>query len=215
MSTYRIDNSDNGDILRSILWQYEHAGNVIGVIELLKGFYDSSTKDFFDGLVERYNLADEDVGDFGLAVWGKILNLPRPYFGDAGMLGSGLYRLLLLGKIRLLGGVAAYGDDGNFGYDDYCELVFGGKAKVVNNQDMSITFEATGGAELTAQEQALLDNQDTLLPHPAGVLSNEHSNSLMFGLGGQQKVADSDPEIGGLDESSFCWRYTKNGNWIA
>lgn len=215
MSEYRIDNSDNGDIMRSILWQYEHAGNVVGIIEFLKAFYDASTMDFFDGLIELYNLASEDVGDFGLAVWGRILDLPRPYFDNVGMMDSDLYRRLLLGKIRLLNGTASYGDGGEFGYDAYCELVFGGKVKVINNQDMSITFEAESGASLTSQEQALLDNQLSLLPHPAGVLSNEHSSSLIFGLSGQQKVSDSDPEIGGLDESSFCWRYTRKGNWIA
>ena len=50
MDTLTIDNSDNGEILASILWQYEHAKNIVGVIETLKAAYDASTKDFFDAL---------------------------------------------------------------------------------------------------------------------------------------------------------------------
>lgn len=211
MTTATIDNSDNGDILAAILWQYEHASNVVGVIEAMKAFYDSSTKDFFDALIGRYNLADENIGAFGLAVWGNILSLPRPYLSESlGMLSDGLYRKLLLGTLRLLNSDATMTS-----YSAFCDTVFEeGRVSVTDTHEMAIVFTAETGAALTDEETALLGMQDKLFPHPTGVLSNEHSASPMFGFDGQQPEESSDPNVGGLDDSGFCWRYTPNGNWI-
>lgn len=212
MSQGTIDNSDGGDILRSILWQYEHANNVVGVIETFKYAYDATTKDFFDALLERYNLASENIGAFGLSVWGIILNIPRPYLrigGEDAVLGDEMYRRILLGKLRLLDGDATMER-----YQDFCDLVFGdGNVSPSTDNEMDLSFHENSGATLTDEQQAVLDNQDILFPYPSGVRTNEHSNSLIFGFNGQQKVATTDPEIGGFDESSFCWRYTHQGNW--
>lgn len=213
MNTARTDNSDNGDILRAILWQYEHANNVVGVIETFKAAYDASTKDFFDALLARYNLADENIGAFGLAVWGAILSLPRPYLtigGSGSMLSDSMYRKLLLGKLRLLDRDATKDS-----YQQFCDLVFGeGKVEPSTQGEMDLLFSKTDGATLTDEEQAVLDAQGDLFPYPAGVKSSGHSNSIMFGFDGQQNNLQSgDPDVGGLDDSSFCWRYTKDGNW--
>lgn len=212
METAVVDNSDGGDILRSILWQYEHANNVVGVIETFKYAYDASTKDFFDALLERYNLSSPSIGAFGLAVWGAILNLARPYLDIGGtetMLGDEMYRRLLLGKLRLLDGDATFER-----YQEYCDLVFGdGNVSPSTQNEMDLSFVKNSGVTLTDEQQAVLDSQSSLCAYPAGVLTNEHSDSLIFGFSGQQKLANTDPKIGGFDESSFCWRYTKNGNW--
>lgn len=213
MNTATIDNSDNGDILRAILWQYEHANNVIGVIETFKAAYDASTKDFFDALLSRYNLADENIGAFGLAVWGAILSLPRPYLvigGSGGMLSDSMYRKILLGKLRLLDEDATLER-----YQQFCDLVFGeGKVEPSTDDEMDLSFSATTGATLTDEETAVLEAQTDLFAYPAGVKSNDHSPSLMFGFDGQQDdLQTGDPDVGGLDESGYCWRYTKNGNW--
>ena len=56
MKSYVIDNSDQGDIKRSITWQYDNAENLIGIIELFKEFYDKSTKDYFDTLMSKFDL---------------------------------------------------------------------------------------------------------------------------------------------------------------
>ena len=206
MNTVAIDNSDGGEILAAILWQYEHASNVVGVIETFKAAYDASTKDFFDALLGRYDLASESIDDFGLAVWGAILNLPRP-FVNGSMLSSGVYRRILLGKLRLLDSNATMEN-----YVAYCNLVFGeGAVSVVDEGKMELTFVAN--ATLDEELMALLDMQQKIIPYPAGVKSNVHSNSPMFCFEGQQPVLDDDPQAGGLDDSSFCWRYTKQGNW--
>lgn len=213
MNTARTDNSDNGDILRAILWQYEHASNVVGVIETFKAAYDASTRDFFDALLARYNLADENIGAFGLAVWGAILSLPRPYLvigGNGGMLSNSMYRKILLGKLRLLDGDATM-----VRYKQFCDLVFGeGKVEPSTNDEMDLSFSAAAGVTLTDEEEAVLEAQADLFAYPAGVKSNDHSSSLMFGFDGQQDdLQAGDPDVGGLDESGFCWRYTRNGNW--
>lgn len=212
MANAVIDNSDSGDILRAILWQYEHANNVVGVIETFKYAYDASTRDFFDALMGRYNLANENIGAFGLAVWGAILNITRPYLSIGGadtMLGDEMYRRILLGKLQLLDGDATMER-----YQEFCDLVFGeGKVSPSTDNEMDLTFSKNSGATLTDEQQAVLDNQRSLFPYPAGVKTNEHSDSLIFGFDGQQKDAASDPEVGGFDESSFCWRYTSQGNW--
>ena len=181
------------------------------LIETLKAAYDASTKDFFDALWARYNLADENIGDFGLAVWGSILSLPRPYLSETEqMLSSSLYRLLLLGKLRLLDGDATMER-----YQQFCDLVFG-EGRVVPSSDgkMDLTFSAATGVELTDEEQAVLDRQQSLFPYPSGVKSDEHSDSLIFGFNGQQNnLSEGDPQVGGFDESGFCWRYTAQDNW--
>lgn len=229
MTTVLIDNSDAGEIDKTILWQYEHAHNVVGVIEFFARFFKASTTDFFDALMSRYDLSRPIAGDatsgesggsgseevglaaFGLAVWGRILAQPRPYLGGSvgAMMSDDLYRRLLLGKLRLLYKRATLGD-----FQEYADLVFGeGKVGVLNNLDMSIEYVLNSGAEVGEQEACVLDSQEDLLVHPAGVLTSLHSASPMFGLDGQQPQEASDPEVGGLDDSGFCWRYTPKGNW--
>lgn len=206
MNTTTIDNSDGGEILASILWQYEHASNVVGVIETFKAAYDASTKDFFDALLGRYDLTDTQITDFGLSVWGSILSLPRP-FVDGAMLSSEVYRRLLLGKLRLLNSDATMEN-----YTAYCDLVFGdGAVSVVDEGEMSLTFVAN--ATLDRELEAVLEMQQTLIPYPAGVKSDVHSDSPMFCFDGQQPDDEDDPQAGGLDDSGFCWRYTAQGNW--
>lgn len=213
MNTSYLDNSDNGDILRSILWQYEHAHNVVGIIETVKCAYDATTKEFYDALLDMYNLAGDTVTDFGLTVWGTILSCPRPALnidGETVMAGSAIYRKLLLAKLRLLDG-----DTTMESYQKFCDTIFGtGKVSPYSSGDMDLTFYKNDGITLSDEEEALLAIQKDIFPYPTGVKTNVHSSSLMFGLDGQQDdLTSSDPQVGGLDESGFCWRYTKNGNW--
>lgn len=213
MNTSHLDNSDNGDILRSILWQYEHANNVVGVIEMMKCAYDATTKDFYDALLGMYDLASATVSDFGLTVWGIILSCPRPALdvgGDIAMASSELYRRLLLAKLRLLDS-----DSTMESYQSFCDTIFGdGNVSPHTSNEMDLTFSTNSGVDLSEEEEALLAIQKSIFPYPSGVKTNEHSESLMFGLDGQQNnLASSDPQVGGFDESGFCWRYTNGGRW--
>ena len=212
MTNYAIDNSDRGDIDRTILWQYDNAAHLIGVINIFKDFFEQAARNFWDGFAKKINLADEnEVDDYGLAIWGKILNVSRIIPTSNGLieLSSGLYRKILAAKFKLATEKASLE-----AYSDYIYAIFGGKVKLVDDGTMSLTIEVNENAgELTDEEQALIDNPQIWMIYPAGVESSEHSDSPMFGLDGQQPDETSDPVVGGLDDSSFNWRLTPEGRW--
>jgi hypothetical protein len=209
--TGHLNNSDNGDICRSITWQFDDAPNVSGIIKMLKDIYGMSTEEFFDGMIERIYLPDlktDGTDDYGLSVWGKILNLPRPIVNVSGTLqsiSSDFYKKLLLGRIRLLEGNASVDD-----YCDYIKFVYDGKVTVDDGRNMGLTFTAQD--DLAAEKKSLINSAPAIaFAFPAGVFSSEHADSPMFALDGQQN--NTTLNVGGLDESSFNWRLTPEGNW--
>ena len=61
----------------SVLWQYDHAPNLLGLLKGLNGIADATTAKFWDYF--RDGVFDIDHADtFGLNVWGRLLGLPRP-----------------------------------------------------------------------------------------------------------------------------------------
>ena len=212
MTNYAIDNSDRGDIDRTILWQYDNATHLIGVINIFKEFFEQAARDFWNSFAKKVNLADEnEIDDYGLAIWGKILNVSRIIPTSNGLieLSSGLYRKILAAKFKLATENASLD-----AYSGYIYAIFGEKVKLVDNGTMSLTVEVNENEdELTDEEQALVDNPQIWMIYPAGVESSEHSDSPMFGLDGQQPEETDDPVVGGLDDSSFNWRLTPEGRW--
>lgn len=218
MKNYVIDNSDQGDIERSITWQYDNAKNLIGLIELYKSFYDESTKDFFDGILSKFDLTKPigttpgDGIDYGLSVWGKILGVARPFVTVSNVrktISSDFYRRILLAKLRLLSKDATIPN-----YIWYVNDMFGtGNVTVVDGKDMSLKFVAKSGNSLSDEEKAAIEQiPDIIFTFPAGVRSSDRSDSLMLGLS-KDGETPQDTFCGGFDESSFCWRYTPKGNW--
>lgn len=215
MNTYQSNNTDNGTIERTILWQYECAPKLVAMILSWKDFFKSSTTDFFNGIAANLDLADENITDYGLSVWGSILNVKRPmltYTLDGAteettqVMTSVLYRKILLGRLRL-----SERDATIPAYLDYIKSVFGNNIQVVDELDMGLTFFENG--ELTNEELAAIEQYpDIVFMFPAGVRSNDHSTSAMFGLDGQQNEP-SVVNVGGLDESGLNWRLSPKGNW--
>lgn len=206
-----LNNSDNGDICRSITWQFDDAPNVSGIIKMLKDIYGMSTEDFFDGMVERIYLPDlktDGTDDYGLSVWGKILNLSRPIVNVEGTLqsiSSDFYKKLLLGRIRLLEGNASVAD-----YCKYIEFVYDGNVTVADGLDMGLTFTAKTG--LATEKEALINSAPEIaFAFPSGVLSSEHADSPMLALDGQQ--TNTSLNVNTLDNSGLNWRLTPKGNW--
>ena len=76
MNTANIDNSIGADITRTITWQFDKATHLVGIINALRDFYDQSTKDLWDGVIGSVENIDK-ANDYGLSVWGKILNVRR------------------------------------------------------------------------------------------------------------------------------------------
>lgn len=218
MKTATIDNSDAGYIERVILWQYDNAEHLKDLILNLKGFYDSSTKDHFDEMVGRMNLADENIDDYGLAVWGKILNTNRPnltYIDEetneelTQPLSKEVYRKILLGKIKLFEGSATLKE-----FAEYIKSIFGDGVICTDGLDMSLRFDKNLNptTPFSPELDALITQApDVVFIYPAGVRSSEHSTSRMFVFDEQKTVDFFTP--GGLDESGFNWRLTAKGNW--
>lgn len=217
MNTFPSNNTDDGVIERTILWQYEDATKLRSLILSWRDFFDEATTGFFDELTGRIDLTDENIDDYGLSVWGDILNVPRPLLsyipeGESASverpLSSELYRRILLGRLRLSEGNASVPD-----FIEYAKLVFDGKIKVRDWRNMGLTFVSSGIGTLTREEGALLNQYpEVVWMWPAGVRTANHSTSLMFGLDGQQNEP-SVVNVGGLDESGFNWRLTPKGNW--
>lgn len=207
---YTIDNTDRGDIKRTILWQYDNATNLIKIIYLLKDFFAQGVTNFWDSFLHYTDLFSEgELSDYGLALWGKAISVPRLVNSEGSPIDAVLYRNILRARLILSTKAATLKD-----YSDFIISIFGNKVKIVDSGKMSLSLEVISGITLTTDEQALVDNVDAWFLYPAGVKSDVHSDSNMFGLEGQSpRPGYNDPNIGGLDESSFNWRLTPGGNW--
>lgn len=209
-----IDNTDAGNIKRTILWQYEHAPHIREILLSFHDFFKASTTDLYDRLPTELNLADENIGDYGLSVWGDILGVRRPILTyrlpgaseeTSQSMSRELYRKILLGRLRL-----SERDASVPAYIEFVTFVFNGNVSVVDGIDMSISFIENG--ELSDEEYAAISQcPDVVFMLPSGVRDNEHSDSKMFVLDGQQN--EDGFSTGGLDESGFNWRLTPKGNW--
>lgn len=197
MTSLPIDNTDNGDILRSITWQYDEAEKLVFVFSVLKSAYDQTTKDLFDELANAVNPNTADA--FGLAVLGRTLGIPR--LG----LSLELYRKLIIGRMKLLNGDATLED-----YREYVKDVFGDAVSVSDGLDMSLTITVSDNA--SPEINTLVNTRpDVAFAFPAGVKSSEHSQSGMLGLEGQED--DAEVNVDTLDNAGFNWRLTPKGNW--
>lgn len=211
---YNIDNTDRGDIRRTILWQYDNATNLINIIYLLKDFFKQSVTDFWDSFIRNHTdlFTNETISNYGLALWGKAIGVPRLTYSDGGEikeLDSEFYRSILKARLILSTKSATLAD-----YSIFIASIFNGKVKIVDGGKMGLHLEVVSGETLSTEESLLLNNVDAWFLYPAGVKSDVHSDSNMFGFEGQQPVeGENDPNIGGLDNSSFNWRLTPGGNW--
>lgn len=209
-----IDNTDAGSIKRTILWQYEHAPHIREMLLSFHDFFKASTTDLYDRLPIELNLSDENIGDYGLSVWGDILGVRRPILTyrlqgaseeTSQPMSRELYRKILLGRLRL-----SERDASVPSYIEFVTFVFNGNVSVVDGIDMSISFIENG--ELNDEEYAAISQcPDVVFMLPSGVRDNEHSNSKMFVLDGQED--ETEFSTGGLDQSGFNWRLTPKGNW--
>lgn len=197
MNGQPLDNSISSELDKVITWQYDNAANLIAIVDMMKEFFTESTTKLWDNWpVDVVNI--DTANDFGLCIWGKLLNVPWLKI-STGKISSELYRKILKAKVKLL--------SRNATIPDYCEFintVFDGKVKVIDGLDMSLKFENNG---LEGEQKSVFDNHmDVIIAYPSGVRDNNKSNSPIFALDGQQKVASTDPITGGLDESSFIYK---------
>lgn len=67
----------------AILWQYEQAERLIGLVNVIQAGYDKLNTDFWQNWYrDVFNI--DTANDFGLSVWARILNLPLAHKIGAG-----------------------------------------------------------------------------------------------------------------------------------
>ena len=164
MKTLQISPEIN--LKQCLLWQYNNAPALRALILQKQDWYKTHQEDFWNYWYNSvFNLDTAD--DFGLTVWGEILDFPRQVKsadGSLHVLTTEQYRTVLKGQmLKFNMGVTAPE------VNRWLSVVFGsqGKAYCLDNLDMTVipfVFEQSPSDEILW----LLANVD-FLPRPAGV----------------------------------------------
>jgi len=65
------------DILASIIWQYNESTNLLSLVNKKQDWYDLNQSDFWTNWFNQvFNLSENQITLFGLAVWSIILDVP-------------------------------------------------------------------------------------------------------------------------------------------
>ncbi|MDO5764072.1 MAG: DUF2612 domain-containing protein [Elusimicrobiales bacterium] len=154
------------DLKQCLLWQYNNAPSLRALLLQKEAWYKIHQTDFWNYWYNNvFNLDTAD--DFGLGVWGEILDFPRQVKsvdGSLHVLTAEQYRTVLKGQmLKFNMGVTAPE------VNRWLQVVFGsqGKAYCLDNLDMTaipFVFEQSPSEEIIW----LLANVD-FLPRPAGV----------------------------------------------
>ena len=191
MNTHTNDNSSSAELDKCITWQYDKATNLVAFIGMLGDFFAQSTESLWDSWKAKVNDIDT-ADDFGLSVWGKILNCRRPIINIGGNdvnLGTEKYRAVLKARAQLLASHGTVPD-----YKAYIETAFDGHFVVQDGNDMGITFVATDDA--TDEEVALADQfPDIAFLFPCGVRSSSVTDPASIGFKGQQTNDPNDTPV--------------------
>lgn len=178
------------DLLRAILWQYNDAERLQTILERKSEWYSEEHADFWQGwLRDVFDLTT--ANDFGLSVWGILLNVPLSYglpgtgarpvfgFGDfnqnfnngnfgrdaAGVAGLTLEQKRLVLRLRYYQLIS----DGTVPHTNFVLQQVFGTGYVLDPEDMTATYVFPQA--LPSGVLAVLQEFD-LLPRPAGVEIN-------------------------------------------
>ena len=152
------------DFEKHVFWQYNNSPNINSLVSQKQDWYIENHQNFWQNWITNV-LTLSTANDYGLAVWGNLLQTPRTWKinGENVTLTTQQYRTLLIARLRLLsirGTVEEINGILNFLFKNY------GKAWVIDNYDMTITYRFN--FTLTDLQLEILRNL-TLLPRPAGV----------------------------------------------
>ena len=151
-----------------ILWQYDNAPNFNALIAMKQNFYDNAVSDFWENwIVDVLNI--QTANEFGLTLWGFLLNLERPLYtnaaGELVPIPTESYRLLLNAKLYKNYHAPTFSNVNTF----IRQIFFNhpdNKSYVQDNLNMSITYILDFFP--TAEEEIVLQLND-FLPRPSGV----------------------------------------------
>lgn len=153
------------DLEKHIFWQYNNAPALNSLMQQKQDWYNENQVGFWQDWIKNV-LTISTANDYGLAIWGNLLQVPRTYFinGENVTLTTEQYRTVLIARLRLLSMRGTVPE-----INKLLKFLFGkyGKAYVVDNYDMTMTYHFNFA--LTDLQLTVLRNV-TLLPRPAGVL---------------------------------------------
>lgn len=128
------------DLHKSILWQYDKATKLKSLIIQKETWINENVRDFIVGLYNNiFNI--ETANDFGLTIWGKLLNLSRYVRYATGVehyLSTEEYRFLLKSQMlrfRCNGTIPQINKFLHNLFDDEKQQCY-----CIDNKDMSITY---------------------------------------------------------------------------
>lgn len=174
------------DFKKHIFWQYNNAPAINSLVNSKQNWINENQVVFWQDWVGNVlNIAT--ANDFGLAIWGALLGIPRNYIvnGTNTALSREQYRKVILARLKLIhmrGTVPEINALLKFLFSDY------GKAYVIDNYNMTLTYRFN--FNLSPLQIAVLQTV-TLLPRPAGVqITIITLDNKVFGFDGSGEPFD-------------------------
>jgi hypothetical protein len=159
-----LEYNPNVDLEKHIFWQYNNSQAITSLINAKQTWINKNQIEFWNNWVSNV-LNIKTANDYGLSIWGALLQVPRVYNvnGEDLTLTTNQYRTVILARLRLLHTRATVPE-----INKLLKFLFGqyGKAYVIDNYNMTMTYHFN--FRLTDLQLAVLQNV-TLLPRPAGV----------------------------------------------
>lgn len=157
------------NLIQDVIWQYENAENLKSLITQKQDWYNTNLNEFWNKVVDDF-LNIQTATDWGLNLWGQILQVSRIYNvnGVQTTLSTEFFRKLILGKLQLIksdGTPPKINQYLNFIFSDH-RTETSLAAYVQDNLDMSVYYVLN--FEPTEEELALIYSRE-FLPTPAGV----------------------------------------------
>lgn len=189
----------SANILRAILWSYDKAANLVGLLQQKQDWYNTNQQQFWeDWYINVFNL--KTANQFGLSVWSIILGLPLfinnqnnagPFFGfdnqtghnfDNGIFGDNdTYQLPL--ETQRIALQLRYFQLTSAGtvpeINRMLKYVFGNLGQVWLLDYHNMTQAYIFNFPVTFDLQYLFNNYD-ILPRPAGVSSTYIDATLVY-----------------------------------
>lgn len=193
------------DLSKLKFWQYTKAKNLLALLDNSQKFMDDNITPFINGLhTDILNI--QTCNTFGLALWGQLLNTPRPTYTPAGEstpveFDDEQYRLLLQARIYLLTFDGSVPSLVNFFRIMFPNTII----QVTDNLNMSATINVA--TQITDEIKAVF-NYPGFIPRPSGVqydVSFVTDFSKVFGFEGQTYTTESGTQesLPGFDNGTF------------
>lgn len=211
-----IDNSI--DIDKVVTWQYDNSEHLVGIVDFIKQFFLEAVGQVWDGRIEDLDLANGDVSDYALTIWGKLLGVRWPALVSTsvfkGSLDREAYRRILLAHFRFYAG-----DRTPAAMKTYCETINGGEGIespfwYVDNMDMTVSFTFDGtpeeGDSTMEDIKFLVDNfnsfSDVIGVHPSGVGYGGDYDGKFFSIShGGSNTTDKISNFKPSEKGIFHW----------